>query len=332
MNKSNRKKEDVEYIYYYENKKKNYFVFSDMVISPNGRYLAASMNTYEHRALFLFDTFTNEQILSIDVDDSIRRISFSPDSKYILYPQEGKFVIRDLDGELVNEIFIRPTYHRVAWHPNGRYLVQVTEQEYFQLIDVLDGKLELCYEYTPDLYANEEGYDEDEINTYLTTLDAEWYPDGKRLLVLVEDKMVVHNFPRFKITRAVRVIGAYSYKNFTGKIIVFSKDYKYLALVKDEFEVFDGETLELIDEVKYAGINEPLFFDWSPHSTYGVYGHSRSSGKEFPYGVVRLWSFKEYTKVREWNLEDVPIRGYFHPKSKRIYILLRRTGVVSIHY
>ncbi|MGQ4833519.1 MAG: hypothetical protein ACP6IS_06475, partial [Candidatus Asgardarchaeia archaeon] len=67
-------------------------------------------------------------------------------------------------------------------------------------------------------------------------------------------------------------------------------------------------------------------------SRYGVYGESVHVRNDFPRGIVKVWDFKEGSDVATWNFDDVPNRGYFHPKSRRIYILLRRTGVVTLYY
>ena len=136
------KKKEVEYIFRYEERKRP-FVFSDMAISPDGRYLSVTKDVPGDIKLLLFDTRSNEQILSLKVKNLMYLVAFSPDGKHFLYPQDGRLVIRDLSGEIVNEIHIHPSHYRLAWHHSDKYIVQVSNREYFDLINVEDGELEL---------------------------------------------------------------------------------------------------------------------------------------------------------------------------------------------
>ena len=287
--------------------------FFGMAVSPDGKYLCASIRQpnvgFE---LALWNIHKNELIRIFKAVSYARWMQFSPDSKYIGVGYSSSVAIYNLNGEIINIISLDLAVAHFAWRPNGKHIAIATRTPCFFVANALEKRRMRHWQYPPYY---EDYYDE--------VFGVSWHPDGKRLAVLHEYGLTIHEMPYLKIIRH----DENEYAGGGKPPLTYSPDGKYIAFELDTVLIADGETLELLPEEQfpYSGGGNITSYDWrvQRYITIGT-----TSNKVF------LWNFERSETEKVWAFKfkeyTHPGQVLMHPSGKTIFAMYRKFGIAIL--
>lgn len=283
--------------------------FHSIAVSPNGRYLYISMRSTNIGSVLILWDIQKEKIVKIT--KAISQPSymyFSPDSKYIGVGYPGALIIYDLNGSKIRTISPDFTIAHFAWRPNGKHIAIATLAPCLLVTRAFkEGRMRHWgYPYSDECPNKVFG--------------VAWHPDGKRLAVLHEEGLTIHEMPYLKIVRSDEC----EYSGSGNPPLLYSPDGKYIAVELSSVLIFDGEELELLPEERFpfSGGGNITFYDWSVQR-YIVISTTANE--------VYVWNFESAEIEKVWAFkfrkDTFPRQVVMHPDGKTIFVRFYWQGI-----